>query len=336
MRAQRWNNGTGHWKSLGQIQFNNGTNLGESVSFEERVAEASILAFAAVWGSLGNAMVIVAVACRKPLRTKVRFLIVNLALINFVSCFIILPFDVVSIALDGWQFSDELCNVLSSLGHTLAISSTAILALIALNRYIHIAKSVDVYRSLYGGRRFGYQLATVWLASLALPNILVASGIGTRGYDDTIDICNMDRSDPSSLLYGTLLMLAFVPLTSVIIIWSYIRLFLFVREHNAAVMFRAATSSIEERRRPAIPRKEIRLALISLAVIACFVCCYLPSFAAFNIDPEYKHVSLHRITAYVYLLNGALNPFAYAWTDREVRGVFSAKMRPMNSVDTVT
>ncbi|XP_070551004.1 tyramine/octopamine receptor-like [Ptychodera flava] len=133
-------------------------------------------------------MVIVAVACRKPLRIKERFLIVNLALINFVSCLIILPFDVVSIALDGWQFSDELCNVLSSLGHTLAISSTAILALIALNRYIHIAKSVDVYRPLYGGRQFGYQLATVWLASLALPNILVACGIGKRGYDDTIDI----------------------------------------------------------------------------------------------------------------------------------------------------
>ncbi|XP_070551005.1 alpha-1A adrenergic receptor-like [Ptychodera flava] len=185
-------------------QYSNVDGFGESVALEERILAGWVLGRAAVSGSLGNAMVITALACHKSLRTKVRFFIINLALANFIYCSCTLPFSVVSIALDGWPLSEKFCVILSSVSQTLAMASTIIHVLTAVNCYVHIVKPVSSYRSHLRWTEISVPSVCSLVRQYNCTEQPHSLWNRRAWYDPTIDLCNMDRAAPSSLLYSSL------------------------------------------------------------------------------------------------------------------------------------
>ncbi len=80
---------------------------------------------------------------------------------------------------------------------------------------------------------------------------------------------------------------------------------------------------LEKRRERAILQRESKTAKRLAIVVGCFVICWLPFFVVNILEPTCKHCNIYpamkTIVTWLGYLNSALNPFIYAFCDKDLR-----------------
>ncbi|OCT76720.1 hypothetical protein XELAEV_18031921mg [Xenopus laevis] len=117
---------------------------------------------------LGNTFVIVAFIIDKRLRNQSDFVLLNLAICDFVIGAFTSPMYVLYFLTGKWMFGTTLCKLCLIVDYTVSTASAFNVVLISYDRFLSVTKVV-LYRSLQNKRSHTFMsLASVWIFSFGL------------------------------------------------------------------------------------------------------------------------------------------------------------------------
>lgn len=120
----------------------------------------------AITGTVGNVMTILAFAFDPCLRTRFNVLIVNLAIADLLYCTILQPISVDSYLHLRWRSGQLWCSIFGLLLFLSNSVSVITLCLVALSRYLLVAKRA-VFDRIFSDRGLIYLLILAWALGLA-------------------------------------------------------------------------------------------------------------------------------------------------------------------------
>nr|XP_054768273.1 allatostatin-A receptor-like [Lytechinus pictus] len=280
----------------------------------------SVIAFV---GLTGNTMVVIAVALSCKLQNITNAFIVNLSICDFITC-VLLPFQAAAvISEDGWPLADWFCYVIASLVIITPSTSILNLVMISLNRYMLITKPRKLYMKVYTH----HNVACTWLFPffiLLMPQFF----LGGLGYRQKFKFCLWNSEHEDAHIFQASGTLTFV-VSTVLIIFSYVSIFLFVRKHMHMMANknesddRASEKIVEERapdnnkvksytpttKNETISKKQIEITKNLCVVVVTFFICTLP----YSIHLPTKIYDMRgTYLGTLLVFNACINPILYA------------------------
>lgn len=276
------------------------------------------IAIAAV---LGNLLVCWAVHYNRRLRNVTNYFIVSLAIADMMVGLFAIPFALLVNAKRPYN-RFHLCLFMNSFVVFLTQSSIFCLVAIALDRYFAVTKPLR-YRRVATGRRALLIITSTWVLAFFIGMVPLfgwhkdPTGVVTCEFMKVIDMRYMVYFN----FFGTVL----PPL--VIISFVYHQIFQEVQKQVKAISQLVVGSENDTSKRLAeLTLKEARAAKILAIVILIFALCWLPLHLLNTISVLAQGVAL---PYYLFLIaitlshaNSAMNPFIYAFSNREYRRTF--------------
>lgn len=170
----------------------------DSVSDGVRTFEAASTLVVSAMGIVGNVMTILAVVFCRKLHAVPNVYVVNLAVADLLITAVVCPMSAYSSLASTKEIH---CEFLGAVTLMLLVLSVYTMGAIAVNRYILICRSRELYLRVYGRRNVALSLAAVWLISLAivLPPMF---GLGSFDYHVKLRGCFFTAYDFRSYAYG--------------------------------------------------------------------------------------------------------------------------------------
>lgn len=271
---------------------------------------------------IGNVLVLIAVMRNPHLRRiPTNVLIVSLAVSDIIMSATCMPVSVIVLIQGYWSLSSTLCQVHGFFFFVLAFVSLQTVALVALNRYVSVAKP-SLYRSVFTYQRSKLMVIAIWLVCTLYVTVFMAFNPGMFVFDAGKVICHIQLDQrPYRLAWNTItgLLFALFPMTTMCL--CYYKLFRAIRLHNLI--------TIRSIRRPCpLPSntEEIRVTKVIVAIMIGFSCCWLPSFAIAYLRLIISDIAYvrgpHLIYMYLVYSSSMINPFIYGILNSTFRGEF--------------
>ncbi|XP_078608691.1 visual pigment-like receptor peropsin [Branchiostoma floridae x Branchiostoma japonicum] len=277
----------------------------------EVLVAAVFLGLAAAVGTLNNVLVIIAFLSSFKIRTSSNALIFNLSLADFLLSGLVQSFTVFSLVTGTWPYSAHLCRFLAALSYLCQVVIASSCALIAINRYIFIARSLTCYKTVFTPlNTAGMAVATWAVGSLMILPPLV--GWSSFGWNTEWSTCEIENVNPETYGYVSFCLI-FVLVSLAITGFVYQRIYSHVKASG-------------ERSNPNVPRKVIARRTIqktkNLFIICCVFCVlWLPGALVFLIDynASFTPKTVHFVLWILYNSNQAINPVLYAFKIKDFR-----------------
>lgn len=347
---------------------NNTTNIQQDFGMhlddmEFRVVKIMFYVLIFLLSCVGNSLVAFVIVGAKSMRTPPNFLILNLALCDFLTPALSIPFD---LALEEskyiWPFGKALCKILWPLETAFSTSSSLTLASISLERHKTLSKPFG--RRLTNSHVLIFVLTIHALSiSLCIPYFVVLS------YNDTESSC--DEVWPGvgyRQAYTIVLFLSgyALPLTTMSV--AYLLIYRSLRSNVLSLRTVLKKATVLRKRDQGRPRnaskvsesssvsqdrvenkrkaQNVRLAKMFIIVIVVFAISMYPNqvlwlWADFGNGEENDY--FHYISAVCRLCtyaNSVLNPFIYALKSKEFRSGFTrigrVSMQPLRKISSGT
>lgn len=288
----------------------------------QTIAECTSLSLIDGLAFIGNVLVLMAVIRNAHLRRiPTNVFIVSLALTDIIMSTTCMPVSILVLIQGRWSLTTTLCQIHGFLFFVLAFVSLQTVALVALNRYVSVAKP-GVYRSIFTYQRSIVMIISIWVVCILYVTIFMSLNQELFVFDAGKVICHIQLDQrPYRLAWNTItgLLFALVPMATVFM--CYFKLFRAIRHHNLM--------TIRSIRRPctlASNTEEIRVTKVIVAIMIGFSCCWMPSFAIAYlrlIIPDIVHARTpHLIYIYLVYSSSMINPFIYGILNSTFRGEF--------------
>ena len=102
---------------------------------------------------LGNLMLCVAVYKTRALRNLQNYYLVSLAVTDISSAVLCMPLTLAVLMTGRWPFGEFVCQVQASLIFILSVVSLVTLTMIAVNRYVKMVRSANLYQKIFSKRK---------------------------------------------------------------------------------------------------------------------------------------------------------------------------------------
>lgn len=273
-------------------------------SSEWIATKIGIIVFIIVTAIFGNLLASIAILNGRRMRTATNILLLNLALLDFLTALGRLPLYLVNIVADRYQYGIVWCNIHSTISGICFIGSIYTLMFISYFRYRIICLSTVARPKL---RHAIYVSIFIWIWStfVALWPIL---GWSINEFNPVEMACIPTWSvGVSGLINGILEVVIDFLIPFSVIIFCYIRIYLYLKSK------RAALKSSRSKRQSALVTRTMGI------VILAFVLCYAPwSLIVFVIIPlGQQHVfiptTFYFITTVLVFINSSINPVIYGF-----------------------
>ena len=302
------------------------TDAGIIVSF-------TVQAILYILGLVGNVFVIVAIATTRKLQTITNVYIVNLTVLDLLTCALIMPAHMVGTLCQGWPFGDTSCFIIGHLTWYTTCLSLFTLAIIATSRYLLVARSAVSFSRICSRTNVIICLMTVWSSGVIfyfLPvTILINNHHMTIAFSTNFLSCNVVVS-PDSIgttqsvsLFLSLPLLLFILVGCIWIPIQFTLTFCAVRRSKRRIRAFASPNHCPPVR-VGLTKEEVRLTKILVFIYVIFIVMWFP--LALNIslsmvfmvqsEDAQKHIYS------VFLAGSALNPYVYAWFNQNFRSAF--------------
>ena len=284
-------------------------------TYPERVLVSSIYYVIILINLVGNSLVIMAVVFSHKLRTRTNVFVVNLSCADLMAG-LALPWSSVGmINPGGWPLETKVPCVIA--GAMLYISSGASLfnlASIALNRAIIIKRPMTTYRRVYTKRNLIIMAALNWIIPITVMTIPPLAGVGGFGYDRQHHTCSDLDTLPNAKLFELIQTITSYPITFIIIITSYIVIYIHVRRHFKTQLdhVEAAGMDTSEANRTKRERLQSQQLEITKNLFVSF-CFFLLCISPYSISLFFKNNERWLLFGgVIFLSNSCINPFIYA------------------------
>lgn len=203
-------------------------------TYEQRCVVALLFIVISMLTIIGNSLVVLSVLISEKLWTATNAFVLNLAFADLVTG-LTLPFNVMALlSMEAYPGPPELCTLAAWTMFTCVGCSLYTLASIAFNRLVLITKA------MWYGRIFTRRIIAAWIILLwglpllqtAIPTVL---GAGQIGYNSKYGVCaQLDVSNA----YDFAQAVGLFPVSLLLIVVCYLRIYLYVRNHNEGVIKR--------------------------------------------------------------------------------------------------
>ncbi|XP_036385902.1 5-hydroxytryptamine receptor 7-like [Megalops cyprinoides] len=285
---------------------------------------------------VGNTLVVIAVCVVKKLRQPSNYLLVSLAVADLSVALMVMPFVIVTDLTGGkWLFGEVFCNIFIGMDVMCCTASIMTLCVISVDRYLGITRPLT-YPARQSGRLMAKMIAGVWVvsASITLPPFCGwAENVNAEG------VCLISQ-DVGYTLYSTTLAF-YIPMAVMLIM--YYNIFRAARKskarHRPCITLEAESGEgLRSRgRRPggvSIFGREQKAAATLGVIVGVFSVCWLPFFALTTARPflcggcgDCAPVWLARTLLWLGYANSLINPFIYAFFNRDLRATYRDLLR---------
>ncbi|XP_075056764.1 trace amine-associated receptor 4-like [Mixophyes fleayi] len=266
---------------------------------------------------MGNLMVIISVSHFTQLHTPTNFLILSLAIADFLVGLMIMPYSMVRSVTSCWYFGDIFCKLHSCFDVMLCTTSIFQLLFISVDRYYAICHPLNYYRKITIPVVEVFVFVS-WFVPCLYSFGLILSNIHIEEitqYVATLS-CTGSCTLVFNKLWGTVSSLISFFIPGFLMIGIYIHIFSIARKqakvlsnHTNSLCEKKATSS---RTYMNVENKAART--LSL-VVGAFILCWLPFFAVTVIDPYVNFSTsedVYNAVLWLGYFNSTLNPIIYA------------------------
>ncbi|OCT56435.1 trace amine-associated receptor 4 [Xenopus laevis] len=272
---------------------------------------------AIVLATIGNLIVIISVSHFKQLHSPTNFLILSLAVTDFILGLVVMPYSMVRSLTSCWYFGDLFCKLHSCIDMALSITSKFHLFFISVDRYYAVCRPLHYYKNITNNVILVF-LFISWSVSSMYSFGLVFSNIHTEGIQHYIAsyTCIGSCSLAFNKIWGTVsaLVTFFVPGT--LMIGIYIHIFsvankqakLVHNHHNVQTDQPSVTIKVSV-------RAESKAAKTLSIVMGVFLFCWLPFFILTVVDPYINFLTpedVYNTVLWLGYFNSGLNPIIYA------------------------
>ncbi|XP_071803836.1 histamine H2 receptor-like [Asterias amurensis] len=322
------------------------TSISAVHSYPVRVVLGVCFILISVTSITGNSMVILAVIFSKKLRTSTNVFVVSLSSADLLTG-LAMPMSAVALISPGnsWPWSTEApCYIAGLLLYTSACASIYNLASIALNRLILIKSPMKWYRILYTKCNLVINVVIIWIVAFAILIVPPLCGIGDYGYGKKQHTCSNLETHPKAKTFERIQLFAGYPLPLIIIITSYVMIFIHVRRHFKKQMDEAtdtkheslgsgdnptfqrsdSTVVISAERRDRLNRQQLEITKNLFMTVCAFFICITPYAVALYFP---NNESFLVIGGVVFLSNSFLNPIIYAAKHPQFKKVLRLMLR---------
>ncbi|XP_069041822.1 trace amine-associated receptor 13c-like [Lepisosteus oculatus] len=284
----------------------------------------------------GNLVVIISISHFKQLHTPTNFLMLSLAVADFLVGIAVMPFCLILLIETCWYFGDIFCMFYNLFVFFLTSVSISNVACIAIDRYFAVC-----YPLLYSTKVTVNITSSVillsWLISL-LYNLAFMYFNGNIGGAEKMTICLGD-----CLLFNTkswvvidLIFTLILPCS--VMITLYFKIFIVARKHARAINSvteqmcgDAGSNKISAKsERKAAKTLGILVIVFLLCLVPYYICCLVLK----NVDRESTNIVLNLLCWLLYF-NSAINPIIYAlfypWFQKSVKLIVTLKIFKIES-----
>uniref|UniRef100_A0A665VM52 5-hydroxytryptamine receptor 7 n=1 Tax=Echeneis naucrates TaxID=173247 RepID=A0A665VM52_ECHNA len=316
---------------------NNGTRCGEQIlsyGRVEKVLIGGVLTMLTLSTICGNLLVVISVCFVKKLRQPSNYLIVSLAVADLSVALAVMPFVSITDLIGGqWIFGQFFCNVFIAMDVMCCTASIMTLN-ISLCRYLGITKPLT-YPVRQNGCCMAKMILSVWLlsASITLPPLF---GWAQNVNDGRVCLISQDFG---YTIYSTAVAF-YIPMSVMLIMYYRIYRAAKLREHASGETGSVEGTEAEEEEESldcvaaSIFKREQKAAATLGIVVGAFTFCWLPFFLVSTARPFVCGVEcscvplwLERTLLWLGYANSLINPFIYAFFNRDLRTTYSNLLR---------
>lgn len=295
-----------------------------AISLEDRyiglvVFESTLWVFLVGSAVLGNALVCLSLYKIRGFCAPQNYYIACLAAADLLFAVLCMTLSLGVLIEGQWIFGNAFCQAQGTLTFVFALVSLFTMALIAINRFFKITKSVAIYRRIYSKRNILLSILAAWIVAIALATAVFSFGTKAFRFHPGKNLCfvnmNHHKGIPIYTLvaYGAVCFLVF-PL----MLFCYFKAYWRVRAHFAEILnsslAREASGSFAD---------EARITRMLFVTLIAFLVCWTPVICTDVYEALSGPRSLPRQVYFwqVVLLasNSAVNPIIYGLMRRELR-----------------
>ena len=299
----------------------NNSNLTDQTDDKEMSRELltviQIICYSAiiVAGTIGNLMLIITLALKRPRKTS-QYFILNLATVDLLTCMLSIPFDISLLLIGGWPFGPVLCRLVYPLQTLFMAVSVSTLLCMALERHRVI---IHPLKPKIPGRLIILVITLIWLISAGLVSPYAAALKMKKG-DCLENWPNDDLVYPKAFTLCVFVILYISPLCIISIAYARIGLRLRTQSKHAKVFVGAKSVRRSAKFRA---RQNIRVVKVFVIAVVAFALCLLPfqvmwMWSDFGNGQKWKHFDTVLTFANVMVYaNSAINPFIFGAIGRK-------------------
>ncbi|XP_015214427.2 trace amine-associated receptor 1-like [Lepisosteus oculatus] len=282
----------------------------------------------------GNLLVITSIAHFKQLHTSTNYLILSLAVCDFLLGLFVMPCSTIR-SVDGcWYLGDFLCKIHTSTDIMLSTSSIFHLSFISIDRYFAVCKPLKYETSITP-----FTILTMIICSWILPGVFAYGmifldlniiGAGDSPHRNCIGGCTLIFNK----LSGTFASMISFFIPGFVMLGIYLKIYLVARSQARSIKDMTQHFQIAEEHKSGVQRQREKKAAKTLGIVmGVFLICWTPFFVCNTMDPfiDYSVPPL-LVDALVWFgyLNSAFNPivyaFFYSWFRRALRIIVFGKV----------
>ncbi|KAG8444567.1 hypothetical protein GDO86_009651 [Hymenochirus boettgeri] len=267
---------------------------------------------------LGNLMVIISVLYFKQLHSPTNFLILSLAIADFLLGLLVMPYSMVRSVTSCWYFGELYCKLHSCLDMILSTSSIFHLFFISVDRYYAVCQPLLYYRNITTNI-----IETFLLISWVLPCLysvgLFFSNVHVEGLEDNMASISCVGSCFILLnkLWGTISSLLSFYIPGNLIIFIYIHIFSIAKKLSKITPnYPSSKNENPNSKMKLVLTIETKAAKTLSIVMGTFMLCWLPFSLVALVDPYLKYATpsdVYDVVLWLGYFNSTLNPIIYAF-----------------------
>ncbi|XP_072559192.1 trace amine-associated receptor 4-like [Paramormyrops kingsleyae] len=263
---------------------------------------------------LGNLLVIVTISHCKQLHTPTNYLILSLAVSDFLLGAVVMPPSLIRSLETCWYLGDWFCKIHISIDISLTATSIFMLYLISIERYVAVSRPL-LYHTLITTHVAKCMILSCWVLSALI-------GFGMELNSMTIqDVyltqincegrCAMLVDKLSSILSSVFVF--FIP--GLFMIGLYLKILVIAHKQARSLQVTILTVENREKSRIILSKMEQKSTRTLGIVTAVFLSCWSPCFIYIIIDPvtDLSTQYLYDICIWIYYLNSGMNPIIYSF-----------------------
>lgn len=283
------------------------------------VLESTAVAAIVTAAIIGNVTLCLAIRRSRVLRKIQNYYIFVLSISDFSFHLLSVSLALVVVILGRWPLTDEICQVQGTLEYFLGSFSLLNMTLIALNRYVKMVRSTNIYQKIYTRNNVLLSIAGCGIFSgvFTVPFVLNKFCFHP-GLLACFPCKTGSKMEPALLLSWYAVILT---MTYPVVIFCYDKVFRKVRAHFAQI----ADSALHENTMKSFA-EEVKITKILFIILVAFLIGWTPVFTIEILDTFHENYTVQR-RVYLIIYNagaliGVINPLIYGFMQKQFREAY--------------